>query len=156
MSTTAEFPYQVVVTELPPIRAAYVDCVLDEQSGNFDERIREGFEVVKAWVAERGYKLANLRVIGIPHVSDTRLTGYECCVELPESVSMTSGKIGTKQLVGGRYAVLTLEKDSATIGEAIGRFHREYVPQHRLTIDRQRPSYEIYSERFMDYCLPIE
>jgi hypothetical protein len=59
-------------------------------------------------------------------------------------------------LIGGRTAVLPLEKDSATIGEAIGRFFAEDVPEHQLVIDSRRSSYEVYYETRMDYCVPIE
>jgi hypothetical protein len=52
--------------------------------------------------------------------------------------------------------VLSLEKDSATIGERIGQFFAEYVPQHQLMLDATRPSYEVYYTQTMDYCIPIE
>ncbi len=50
---------------------------------------------------------------------------------------------------------LSLEKDSNTIGETIGRFFAEYMPQHQLIVDPQRPSYEVYYEHTMDFCVPI-
>lgn len=77
-------------------------------------------------------------------------------MELPEVISQHTEDVETKQLPGGRYAILSLEKDSSTIGETIGRFFAEYVPQHQLVIDTQRPSYEVYYERTMDFCVPLQ
>jgi hypothetical protein len=52
--------------------------------------------------------------------------------------------------------VLWLEKDSVTIGERIGQFFSEYVPQYQLILDATRPGYEVYYAQTMDYCVPIE
>jgi hypothetical protein len=52
--------------------------------------------------------------------------------------------------------VLSLEKDSAAIGERIGQFFAEYVPQQKLILDATQPNYEVYYDQTMDYCIPIE
>jgi DNA gyrase inhibitor GyrI len=77
-------------------------------------------------------------------VIDGQLKSYDCCVELPEPVQVSNKTIQTKQLTGGKYAALTLEKDSAAIGDTIGRLFGEYVPEHQLVLDDSHPSYEIY------------
>lgn len=156
MSPMAEQPLSVAIRDLPPIPIAYTYCHLQQEAGDYNDQIRDGFQQVKDWAAQRGYDLSVLRVIGIPHVSEAQLTGYECGIELPETIQLSTEAIQTKQLSGGRYAILSLEKDSATIGETIGRFFAEYVPQHQLVIDSQRPSYEIYYESVMDFCVPIQ
>ena len=145
----------VTIRDLPKVFVAYIHCQVDQAAGNFSDQIRDGFQNVKDWVMQKGYDLSGLKVIGIPQVNNGQLTGYECCVELPETVDGNTESIQTKQLSGGKYAVLTLEKDSATIGETISRFFTDYVPGHQLMIDDQRPSYEIYDERIMDFCVPI-
>lgn len=33
--------------------------------------------------------------------------------------------------------------------------YQEYVPQNRLQIDALRPTYEIYYESTLEYCVPI-
>jgi len=145
----------VSIRELPTIFVAYTHCHVDQAAGNFSDQIRDGFQNVKDWVMQKGHDLSGLKVIGVPHIRDSQLTGYECCVELPKTEDVNTGTIQTKQLTGGKYAVLTLEKDSATIGETIGRFFADYVPAHQLIIDNHRPSYEIYDEHLMDFCVPI-
>lgn len=155
MSNEAGQALAVNLRDLPPVFVAYIDFHVNQAAGNFSDQIRDGFQSVKDWAMQKGYDISNLKVIGIPHVSDGQLTSYECCIELPEQINMNVETIQTKQLPGGQYAVLTLEKDSATIGETIGRFFAEYVPQNQLSIDGNRPSYEIYSEHIMDFCVPI-
>ena len=155
MSNEVEQSLSVSIRDLPTIFAAYTYCKVDLAAGNFSDQIRDGFQSVKDWVMQKGHDLTGLKVIGVPHVKDGQLTGYECCVELPKAETVNTGTIQTKQLTGGTYAILTLEKESATIGETIGRFFAEYVPEHQLNIDDQRPSYEIYYEQLMDFCVPI-
>lgn len=155
MSNEAEQALSVNIRELPTVFAAFIDCQVDQAAGNFSDKIRDGFQSVKDWAMQKGYGLSTLKVIGVPQVSDGQLISYECCIELPGPLHMSAETIQTKQLPGGRYAVLTLEKDSATIGETIGRFFADYVPEHQLTLDDHRPSYEIYYEHLMDFCVPI-
>jgi len=51
--------------------------------------------------------------------------------------------------------VVKIAKDPRTIGDSIGRFYRDYVPQNDIRVDGTRPTYEIYWENTMDYCVPI-
>ena len=155
MSNQAGQALSVSIRDLLEVHVAYTRCRVEQATGNFSEQISDGFQAVKDWATQKGYDLPSLKVIGIPQVSNGQLTVYECCVELPEPVDVIDEKIQTKQLTGGKYAILTLEKDSATIGETIGRFFAEYVPEHQLAIDDSRPSYEIYYEHTMDFCVPI-
>lgn len=145
----------VSIRDLLEVEVAYTRCRVEQAAGNFSDQIRDGFQTVKDWLMQQGYDISWLRVIGVPQVIDGQLKSYDCCVELPEPVQVSTETIQTKQLVGGQYAVLTLEKDSASIGDSIGRFFAEYVPEHQLAIDNDRPSYEIYYEHVMEFCVPI-
>lgn len=156
MSVLAGQPLQVTIQDLPPVFVAYTLCQLQQVTGNYSDQIREGFDRIKNWARQQGYDPSTLRVIGIPQVDGAQLIGYECAVELPATVSPSAEDIQTKRLAGGLYAILSLEKDSATIGETIGRFFAEYLPQHQLVVDSQRFSYEVYYEHVMDYCVPLQ
>ena len=145
----------VGIRELLAIEVAYTRCRVEQAAGNFSDQIRDGFQAVKDWLMQQGYDISALKVIGVPQVINGQLTSYDCCMELPEPVQVSTETIQTKQLPGGQYAVLALEKDSASIGDSIGRFFAEYVPEHQLAIDNDRPSYEIYYEHLMDFCVPI-
>lgn len=156
MGTLTGQPLKVTIQDLMPIPIAYMSCQLQQATGSYSEQIRDGFQRIKDWARQHGYDLSKLRVIGIPRANDAQLVGYECALELPEVISQHTEDVETKQLPGGRYAILSLEKDSSTIGETIGRFFAEYVPQHQLVIDTQRPSCEVYYERTMDFCVPLQ
>ncbi len=156
MSIVTEHSFNVAIYDLAPISVAYTFCKLQQAMGSYSEQIRDGFERMKRWARQHGYDLSTLRLIGVPHTSNAQLIGYDCALEIPEASFQQVRDVPTKLLPGGRFAVLSLEKDSSAIGESIGRFFAEYVPQHRLIVDAQRLSYEIYYELTMDLCVPIQ
>jgi len=51
--------------------------------------------------------------------------------------------------------MVKIEKQSEIIGETIRRFFEEYVPNVNLQIDHSRPTYEVYWDTTMDFCVPI-
>ena len=156
MTTQAQSSLGVLIQELPAREVVCLTCELDQASGQFSTQIGEGFEQVKQWVEQQGQVIADRLIIGIPHVVERQLIGYDCCVDAPHSAAPLPQGWQAKQLAGGRYAVLSLEKDSATIGQRIGQFFAEYAPQNRLVLDPTRPSYEVYYAQTMDYCVAIE
>lgn len=155
MNTFTEQPLHVTIQDVTPAFIVYVSCQLQQATGRYNEQIRDCFQYIKAWVQRYGYDPSTLKVIGLPRTDGAQLIGYACARELPETISQDTEDIQIKQLPGGRYAILSLEKDSNTIGATIGRFFAEYVPQHQLIVDPQRPSYEVYYEQTMDFCVPI-
>ncbi len=156
METPIEQPWHVTIQDVMPVSIAYTSCQLHQATGSYSEQIRDGFQRMKDWARQHGYDLSKLRLIGIPRVNNAQLVGYECALELPEAASQFTKDIQTKQLPGGRYAILSLEKNSSTIGETIERFFTEYVPKHQLVIDPRRPSFEVYYERAMDFYVPLQ
>jgi DNA gyrase inhibitor GyrI len=156
MTSEAQSSLTVHIRDLPPHELVCLTCQLDQATGQFSTQIGDGFGELKQWAAQQGATVAELLLIGIPHVTGRQLVAYDCCVQhQPSATSLPQGW-QTKQLPGGRYAVLTLEKDSATLGQRIGQFFAEYVPQHQLTLDTTRPSYEVYYVQTMDYCVAIQ
>jgi len=117
-------------------------------------QIGECFQRVQAWVTKQGYSPRTL-TIGVTNMVDGQLSSYDCCVQVPEQVQSGSDGIAIKELPGGRCAVVSIEKDPSIIGDSIGRFYREYVPQNHIEIDGTRLVYEIYYEKTMEYCVPV-
>lgn len=103
---------------------------------------------------ERGLE-ARTRTVGVIEARDGRLESYGCCIRVPGEVESGSNGVEVVDLPGGRYAVLTMKKDPEVIGPSIGRFYEEYAPRAELRIDADRPTYEVYLEGTMDYCVPI-
>jgi DNA gyrase inhibitor GyrI len=156
MTSQAQSSLRVHIQELPVREVVCLTCELDQASGQFSTQIGEGFDQVKQWLEHQDQISEDRLIIGIPHVVERQLVGYDCCVEFPHGDLPLPQGWQAKRLPGGRYAVLSLEKDSATIGQHIGQFFAEYVPQNRLVLDATRPSYEIYYAQTMDYCVAIE
>jgi DNA gyrase inhibitor GyrI len=144
----------VSIREMPAVHVAYLDCQVDAEQDYFP-KIHASFQRVQAWVRERGYDPYTVLNVGTLYAADGPLSSYGCCVQVPEEVQNGSEGVGIQELPGGQYAVVSITKDPAIIGDAIGRFYREYVPQNKLEIDGTRPTYEIYYERTMEYCVPV-
>jgi DNA gyrase inhibitor GyrI len=148
-------PLSVSIQELSSIRVACIDYLPGDQQSGFDQGIRQCFQRLQAWVKELGYDPYALLTIGVPHVQGNQLVKYTCCVQAPETIQSGSQEIGIQELPGGHYAVMTIQKDPAIIGSSIGRFYQEYISQHSLVIDAARPTYEIYYQDTMEYCVPV-
>jgi len=145
----------VSIQELPAARVAYLDYEARAEQGDLYSEIHQCFQRVQRWVQGLGLDPFTLRHVGIPVVQDGRLSRYECCVEVPAHVQSGSDDIGIQELPGGRYAVVSMPKDPPVIGPSIGRFYQEYVPQNHIEIDGMRPTYEIYYESTMEYCVSV-
>ncbi len=142
--------------ELTGWRVAYLTFQTSQAAGNFDQAIQNTFDQAKSWVREQGGTTDNVPAIGIASVIEGKLQSYECCIPISEKLpSDENGALKVKVLPGGQYAILTIEKNSELIGETIRRFFEEYVPNVNLQIDDSRPTYEVYWDTTMDFCVPI-
>lgn len=155
MSDDAATELSVSIKQLPAVHVAYIAYKPDAEQGDMHAQIGDCFRRVQAWVRERGYDPLSGLTIGAIKMAGGQLSSYECCVQVSEQVQGGSGEVGVQDLVGGRYAVVTIEKDPRIIGDSIGRFYQEYAPQNKLEIDGMRPTYEVYYESTMEYCVPI-
>lgn len=146
----------VTFDHLPDRRVVFLVYQTNQRAGNFDTGIRGTFDRVKSLARGLGAEIASVPAIGIARVVEGRLEAYECCIPITiDQPPDQSGKVNTKVLPGGKYAVLKIDKRSPGIGETIGRFFQEYVPTAGLQIDHSRPTYEVYWERTLDFCVPI-
>lgn len=155
MSNYAATVLSVSIRDLPVIRVAYIEYKPDAEQGDMHAQIGDCFRRVQAWVRERGHDPLSRLTVGAIKMAGGQLSSYECCVQVPEQVQDGSGEVSVQDLVGGRYAVVTIEKDPRIIGDSIGRFYQEYAPQNHIEIDGSRPTYEVYYESTMEYCVPI-
>jgi DNA gyrase inhibitor GyrI len=125
--------------------------VIHSALGNPDKVIRPAFKMLRQCVTEYGLDPDTLLHVGIPELSDGMLISYDCCIEFSLPESLDEAKI----LPGGRYAVLTVEKTPSKIASAIRSFHGDYLSDHGLVLDEERPVYEIYFKDTLEYCVPI-
>ena len=107
---------------------------------------------MQAWVRERGYDPFLQLNVGALRSVEGRPSRYDCCVQVPNQVQGSSGDVKPEELPGGRYAVVSIRKDPAIIGDSIRRFYQDTLraPQNQIEIDSQRPTYEIYFESTME------
>jgi AraC family transcriptional regulator len=145
----------VSVRDLPAVHTACIRCPAQVDQGQLSQAIRESFQKVQQWLKELGLDPYTSLTIGVIYQTGGQLSHYDCCVQAPEGTPAGGDEITIQDLPGGRYAVLTIAKDPAVIGPTIGRFYQEYLPQSGLQVDASRPTYEIYFERTMEYCVPI-
>ena len=155
MNHSVDTMLAVSIRDLPTVHVAYIDYQASSEQGDFHNGIRACFQRVQSWVRSLGHDPYSLLNVGVPNVDDGRLLSYGCCVQIPEDVLNGSDGVEIKELPGGRYAVVNIVKDPQTIGESIGRFYQEYVPENSIRVDGTRPVYEIYWEDTMEYCVPI-
>jgi DNA gyrase inhibitor GyrI len=155
MRDNAATSLSVSIRELPSVHVACISYTAGDEQGGLHNEIGDCFRRVQAWVREHGYNPFATLTIGVPVLVGGWLSSYECCIEVPEDVQGGSSGVGVKELPGGRYAVVSIEKAPAIIGDAIGRFYQEYVPQNGLEIDGRRLTYEIYYASTMEYCVPL-
>lgn len=146
-------PLAVEMRTLPAVRVAYVSYALESGQANF-AAISACFRRVQVWLRERGLQPSAFLTIGAGN-EHRQPPGYDCCIQVPDGIERGDGDVEIKELPGGRYATLSIRKEPAIIGETLRRFYHEYVPQNRLRIDAGRPTYEIYYENTMDYCVPV-
>ncbi len=146
----------ITVREMAPVLVALLEYKADSLAGTYQESVGMLFREVEGWLNHRGFRTDQLQRFGVPFNDGPVLHRYWCCIEAPEGLAADGGAVQIRELAGGRYAVLSLVKDAATIGPAIGRFYSEYVPAHGLILDETRPPIEVYHAQTMDYCVPVK
>ena len=145
----------VSIRQLPAVRVACIEYRPGPEPASMHDEIGDCFRRVQAWLRERGHDPLARPAIGAITMVDGRLASYGCCIQLPDQVHSGSPGVEIQDLPGGWCAVMSLRKDPAVIGESIGRLYQEYLPHNRIDLDGSRPTYEIYYETTMDYCVPI-
>ena len=141
----------VEMRALPDLQVIHHFILIHSDPGNPDKIIRPAFRALRERVMEFGLDPDSLLHVGVPELADGHLVSYDCCIEfpLPERLDQV------KNLPGGRYIVLSVEKKPSKIGPAIRSFRGDYIAEHGLIPDEDRPTYEIYFKEFMEYCIPI-
>lgn len=129
--------------------------VFPTSSQNHRTRIHKTFQILREWVVGFGLDPDTLLHIGIPSLDDQGLTAYDCCIEFPLPIDEECDGVSQKTLPGGKYAILRVKKSPALISRAIRQFQGDYIPDNRISVDQNRPIYEIYYVDTMEYCVPI-
>jgi DNA gyrase inhibitor GyrI len=156
MDKVSKARLDVSIQDLSPVRVIRRVVVVDQAGETFDEQIRRGFQEVFSWASQNRVNITRLLCIGVPYLDQKRLTSYWCCLQVPEAEPYDGKGLEFGELPGGRFAVLNIPKDPESISAAIARFYSDYAPQSQLALDETRPSYEIYYEHTMQFCVPLQ
>jgi DNA gyrase inhibitor GyrI len=150
MPTPAPF-LEVEIRTLPDLRVLHRLLLFPSNPLNPDKAIRPAFKELHRQVSACGLDPDTLLHVGVPDVVEGELVSYDCCIEFPLPKASP-----IRMLPGGCYAVLIVEKTPAKIRPAIRSFRGDYLADHGLVTDEDRPVYEIYFKDALEYCLPIE
>ena len=151
MRTKSPVFLEVEIRTLPDLSVIHRLLLFCDESLNPDVLIRPGFRSLRERVSSYGLNPDSLLHVGIPELADGQLVSYDCCIEFP----LSGGVDNVKILPGGQYAVLTVEKTVSKIVPAIRAFQGDYLLDHGLIPDEDRPVYEIYFKDTLEYCVPI-
>lgn len=140
----------VELRSLPDLQVIHRLLLFNSNPVNPDKVIRPAFRQLRQRVTEVGLDPDVLLHVGIPEVVDGQLVSYDCCIEFP----LPEARDG-KTLPGGQYAVLVVEKIPTKIRQALRAFQGDYLPNHGLIPDEERPVYEFYFTDTLEYCVPV-
>jgi DNA gyrase inhibitor GyrI len=140
----------VELRNLPDLQVIHRLLLFNSNTVNPDKVIRPIFRSLRQRATAYGLDPDGLLHVGVPEVVEGQLVSYDCCIEfpLPEQSDI-------KTLPGGQYAVLVVEKNPSKIRQALHAFQGDYLPDHGLIPDEQRPVYEIYFMDRLEFCVPI-
>jgi DNA gyrase inhibitor GyrI len=145
----------VGIASLAPVRVVHQLCIFPTPPNNPDGKIRRTFQSLREWLVGFGLDPEALLHIGIPTLDGRELITYDCCIEFPLPIDDEGDDISQKELPGGRYVVLRVEKKRDKISKAIRQLNDAYIPENQITVDVSRPVYEIYYKDSMEYCVPV-
>ena len=119
---------------LPDLQVIHRLLLFNSNPVNPDKVIRPAFRQLRQRVTEVGLDPDGLLHVGIPQVVDGQLVSYDCCIEFPLPKANDC-----KDLPGGQYAVLAVEKTPAKIHQALPRFPGRLSPRSRTYNRRGTP-----------------
>jgi AraC family transcriptional regulator len=121
-------PMSVRMTTLTPMKVAFLRHVGPYE----DEALGRTWDRLLFWAGQRGLLGPRTRLLGIdhdnPHVTPPDKLRYDACVATDQPVE-PEGEVGTQEIPGGEYAVVTHQGPYETLPEAYARLYGEWLPQ---------------------------
>ncbi|WP_164821453.1 helix-turn-helix domain-containing protein [Paenibacillus koleovorans] len=155
---------KVFVKQLPSYSVIYDRCIGRTDSFSDQERIRQAFERVSIWAKLNPNAIYQSMNIGIPYHfplrGDQVHWRYDACRTIPANLDDTLG-MGSRQLAGGTYGVIQLEKHPNLFDFIMDIFFYEWLPESGFVFDDNRTLLELFSVSdvrnavYVDCCIPI-
>jgi AraC family transcriptional regulator len=166
--------FQVKILVLPDFRVAYSRVLHGFNKGVFSERISTAFDRVYYWMEARELLTANTKTVGILYdhldVTAPEKCRYDAGFSLEEAVQVNEGNIAIQEVVGGKYASITIENDNlhpfsfqeaiTELGKAVDFLYGDWLISSFFQLE-DKPCLEFYhTSRFdskitLEFCLPV-
>jgi AraC family transcriptional regulator len=121
-------PMNVRITTLTPMKVAFLRHVGPYE----DEGLGRTWDRLLFWAGQRGLLGPRTKLLGIdhdnPHVTPPDKLRYDACVATDKPVE-PEGDVGTQDIPGGEYAVVTHKGPYETLPETYARLYGEWLPQ---------------------------
>ncbi|MBD3917546.1 AraC family transcriptional regulator [Paenibacillus sp. PR3] len=155
---------KVTIKQLPSYRVVYERCIGRQDPFSDQERILKAFENVSTWTKSNSNAIYQSMYIGIPNyhpiLGDMLKWSYDACRTVPMNLDVEAG-INSRQLAGGTYAVIQVEKQSNMLDAIMTIVWSKWLPDNGCVLDDSRPFLELYPVSdighavYMDCCIPI-
>jgi AraC family transcriptional regulator len=121
-------PMEVHITTLTPMKVAFLRHV-----GPYEgEALGRTWDRLLSWAGQRGLLGPRSKLLGIdhdnPHVTPPDKLRYDACVATDKPVE-PEGEVGTQEIPGGEYAVVTHKGPYETLPETFARLYGEWLPR---------------------------
>jgi AraC family transcriptional regulator len=130
---------------LAPMRVAFVRYVgpyPPEDHGGF----HHAWEKLRAWAEPRGLLGPRTNLLSIchdnPHVTPSDRLRTDACI-IPDRPFQPEGEIGTQEIPGGEYAVVTHRGPYETLSETFARLYGDWLPQSGRE-PTEAPGFQVY------------
>ena len=132
-----------------------------------DDALRETWEKLLAWAGPRGLFGPRTLKVGIdhdnPHVTAPDKLRYDACITTDRPVQ-PEGEIGTQEIGGGEYAVVTHKGPYETLHETYARLYGDWLPRsgrepadtHGFAVYRKTPPDTAPEDLVTDVYVPLK
>lgn len=146
------------IENISPCDIAYI-----RQTGAYGEGNIKTMEQLKKWATAHNLIHEKTVILGIvhdnPQITPPGNCRYDACIILPEKLLVTENKIHYGELIGGQYAVFTVEHTVQAIEQAWAEIF-QLLSQSGYFTDDTRPILERYAadkieKHLCEICVPV-
>ena len=150
----------VRITTLTPTKVAFLRHVGPYE----DEALGRTWDRLLFWAGQRGLLGPRTKLLGIdhdnPHVTPPDKLRYDACLATDKPVE-PEGEIGTQEIPGGEYAVVTHKGPYERLPETYAHLYGQWLPnsgrepaelpsfQHYLTTPRETPPDDLVTDIYV-------
>lgn len=156
-----DFAYDVEIENIDDLTLAY-----STSWGNYDFKIAFAWAKLYFWAGKNKLIKPNSIVCGItydnPNITEPGKLRYDACISVPRGIK-GNGKIGVKNLNGGKYAIINYTGKYSGLEKLLNSFYVNWLPNSNYELE-DRPVLQLHtSEKNKLYqsgtklklCIPV-